>query len=154
MWRYFASGWLIIDIVSTILIEKFMGLFLADDSGTASRGWSGARLLRVLRLVRLLKLLRLVKVVGFIGRFQNSVEISQGALTLSKMVLQIAYIARTMACMFFFLHGNAMKNDRDNSDLITWYRMYNIEDPIDYIRSLYWYFTTQMMIVAVMKWVI
>ena len=144
--RYLRT-WFIIDVLSTIPIDKLMG-----PAGSNSRS---LKLIRVIRLVRLFKLLKLLKMQSSQGN-DELVTINPVVLKISKLLITLVFIAHFFGCFFAYLTLLHVNDDGDEGgragfereDYLSWWKSDGeVSDFVDnkskvYLSAIYWAFTT------------
>lgn len=135
--KHYLRGQFFIDLVSTVPFDLIIGWASGDDP-TESSLLRSTKLLRALRLIRLLRLMRLLKLGKFLSSASGTVQINQSLISLSRMIIQIAFIGHLLGCAWYW---GAREADPPN-----WIDGVGLspDSPLDlkYFTSLYWAFTT------------
>lgn len=96
--QYFSSGWLFLDLVSTVPIDSLVALFMTNMSSA----YQSIRILKFIRLMRILKILRMSKLLKVLVRIENLLGISPAVFELSKYLLVVLLIVHCITCLWFF----------------------------------------------------
>jgi len=145
-WNYL-HGWFSLDLVTSMPFELVVG------GGTGSVS-AVSKVLKFARFIRLLKLLRILRLMTLISQWETSSSSSTVLLRLLKLFVMMFITAHLAACgwigiaMFYRNDDHSWENFHgynENSWFVrfaqtspTWER----KQPEQYLRALYWAFTT------------
>jgi hypothetical protein len=101
----YASGWLPIDLVSSIPSEMVTRIYEAmgpsDDEGGGNLDILAK--LRIIRILRLTKLLRLLRIKQLMEQIELSVPAMRTVFGLFRLLFMMAILAHIQACVFFLM---------------------------------------------------
>lgn len=129
--KYARSGWLAVDFLSSIPLNKGVPCFI--EGGTMV--FTLLKLLRGLRLIRLAKMRQKFKLAAFCERLEDSTGINPALLKLIKPLAVMSIVAHAFTCLYFYV------GRYDNSWLETTGTKQE-DRPTQYIVALYWAFAT------------
>ena len=153
----YASGFLWIDLISSIPFDLILLVFCRDgnDTGEQSALLRSPKVLKLIRLVRVLRLLRISRLKKFFSKIRDLLKINPGVLRLIQFISAVVLLAHYNGCLFFFIaEFNAGDGPDDVND---WSRSggkeiassngqmlytYELEMWEQYLVSLYWATTT------------
>ena len=104
--NYVFSGWLFVDLVSSIPIDFFMTV-------TSGKNLKSLKMVRMLRLAKLAKLGNLLKNASFISDLLDKFPVSRYPVNMLTMLLSITYLAHFLGCANFFV---ARMSDKDEGE--------------------------------------
>ena len=134
---HYVQTWFIVDILSTLPIDKLIG----DGSQTRS-----LKLIRVIRLVRLFKLVKLLRQKGS-QESDEIVTVNPIVLKISKLLITLVFIAHFFGCFFAYLTLSD-SNNYESDEYLSWWKTDGIPTDISenkskvYLSAIYWAFTT------------
>lgn len=139
-WRY-ATGWFLLDLVSTVPFDYIALLAATIKGGEADT--STSTLLRATKLLKILRLLRLLRLLKY-AKLLKSDELKDPWLhpavkSLLGMLTTLVFVAHILGCMWHWL---AVLAGPEN---LNWCSKLGIQDEdksLQYLVSLYWAFTT------------
>lgn len=138
--KQYVTGWLWVDVVSTIPWDEIFKLLAASmkhadensDQGvqTISRG------VRLLRLLRLLRVFRYYKLRKFLINVEEKLQINLYVTSLARSVLIILYMAHLLACLWYLaaLQGAEMGYEHVWLDTVETH----IAETSPYLESIFW----------------
>ena len=143
--KNYITGWLWIDIISTIPYTWFIDTPLQDEKYTDSnlyRASKVTKLIIICRFLRILKLLRLIRLKRVLIKIEDYISNNflATAFIFLRLLAGIFFVAHWVACWWFFV------GDQDSAIFpttwITYTGVINKSTSVQYITALYWAFTT------------
>jgi voltage-gated potassium channel Kch len=133
--RYLRS-WFVIDLASTLPIDKIVGWFMGGSSNLRS-----LKLIRTIRLIRLLKLVRIAKLGAILKNLEEYLDLTW-IMKAAQLVVTLIMFAHFFGCFWSLV---AVHEGGESAEAITWIT----EDRIQlttvgskYLASIYWALTT------------
>ncbi|EGB01778.1 hypothetical protein AURANDRAFT_69505, partial [Aureococcus anophagefferens] len=139
--KKYASGWLIIDLASTLPIDKFVNC-LSD--GQANSAFRAFKMVRALRLVRLIKIQQKLKLNELSEQLEDEAGINPALLKLGKPLVVMGAVAHALTCVFFAAaraHDRSWL-DRADDEMDDSAKLRNEERTTQYLTTMYWAFAT------------
>ena len=96
-WNYL-RGWFTIDFLSTAPIDRIIEASVPDNAEARM-----LKLARFARLFRLMKLARMLKLFKLIELAESSVEVSPVVVKLIALLMNVAFLAHMVACIFHWV---------------------------------------------------
>ena len=121
--RQYLRGWFVLDILSTI---PGCVLDCYDYLSDSNSGISQFKVLRVLRVLRLVKLLRLLRGTRLLKRWETSMRLDYGTLSLVQSMVMVVVFAHWSACVWRM--QVTFREDLDDTWL--YHQSYCIDKPV------------------------
>ncbi|GMH86647.1 hypothetical protein TrVE_jg10696 [Triparma verrucosa] len=142
--KEYLKGWFLIDLLSTVPIDKLVALMTKADGDAKG----GGKLIRILRLARLMKLTRVLK----LGKFLKNVDmdaVNPAAFGLFSLFFKILFTGHLISCFWYFMTSDTV--DLDPSE-VSWNDEFEIGGRAisnctlmeEYTAAFYWSIATMM----------
>jgi len=145
--KKYASRWLALDLITSIPFEWIIAASPTRSNHFSKVAW----LLKIARIARLLKLLRLVKLLSNMSQWENSSVYWTTVLRLAKFLALVFFTAHIAACIFMGI-ANTYRSPPHTYENYYGYNEFSWpvrfqdtwekRDGEQYLRALYWAFTT------------
>jgi hypothetical protein len=100
--KNYATGWMILDFVSSFPIEYIIPAENPEDVST-QRSAKLVRITRIMKIVRLVRLARASRMGRIFSRYELKVDVNHGAMVCIKFIMGVLVVAHWIGCFWFMI---------------------------------------------------